>query len=443
MNLIRKVTLVLLCLVFLSLSAKAQDQIIYKTTLQNPCFDASNVLVYQTSPSAIGTIGFYKCVAGTYTAFNFGSAGGGLTGSGSADQIAKWSGASSLTDSSVFDDGTTVLIGAGILRIGGSATSNIQVPAGAATVNIVDTANAFTKDLKVRQIFLDGATANSPCYVNGIKLLICDPVLTDGQLLIGDTGSPPVAANITGTSPITVTNGAGSITLSYDGNSALSLSRPQTLWGMVNIVKPPDSGSGTFSSFGNGQTLSSTGGTTHIFNQFGAFNAYSSSFGGGTNGILNQGTNYNVSRLYWNPIYQSTIYTTENTLSEVRFWIGLFSASPIASSTPVLSYIAFRYATDVDGTVFWRTVTDNGSGTPTVTVTTVPIAISTKYSLRFESTPSEVKFYIDDVLVATHTTNLPADATDLGWFFGVKSLGNAVADSKQIYINNMQIIQPR
>lgn len=43
--------------------------------------------------------------------------------------------------------------------------------------------------------------------------------LTNGQILIGSTGSDPVAATITGTSGITVTNGPGSITLAGTASS--------------------------------------------------------------------------------------------------------------------------------------------------------------------------------------------------------------------------------
>lgn len=43
--------------------------------------------------------------------------------------------------------------------------------------------------------------------------------LTNGQVLIGSTGSDPVAATITGNSGITITNGAGSITISGSASS--------------------------------------------------------------------------------------------------------------------------------------------------------------------------------------------------------------------------------
>lgn len=59
---------------------------------------------------------------------------------------------------------------------------------------------------------LSGLTANTLLYANGSKAL-SSLGLVNGQLAIGSTGANPVAANITEGNGVTVTNGAGSITL--------------------------------------------------------------------------------------------------------------------------------------------------------------------------------------------------------------------------------------
>lgn len=60
-----------------------------------------------------------------------------------------------------------------------------------------------------------GATPNDILVVDPSGNLGQVGPLTDGQLLIGDTGGPPVPATLTGTAnQVSVTNGAGSITLS-------------------------------------------------------------------------------------------------------------------------------------------------------------------------------------------------------------------------------------
>lgn len=62
---------------------------------------------------------------------------------------------------------------------------------------------------------LTGLTANSLIYPDGDKLLTSLGVASNGQLPIGSTGATPVLAGLTGTANrVTVTNGAGSITLS-------------------------------------------------------------------------------------------------------------------------------------------------------------------------------------------------------------------------------------
>jgi hypothetical protein len=62
---------------------------------------------------------------------------------------------------------------------------------------------------------LSGLTANSFSYSGVGGLLTTTAAPTNGQLLIGSTGAAPVAAALTGTAnQITVTNGAGSISLS-------------------------------------------------------------------------------------------------------------------------------------------------------------------------------------------------------------------------------------
>lgn len=51
---------------------------------------------------------------------------------------------------------------------------------------------------------------------------ITSTTLTNGQLLIGNTGSAPTAAGLTAGTGIAITNGAGSITIASDGTSPLS-----------------------------------------------------------------------------------------------------------------------------------------------------------------------------------------------------------------------------
>lgn len=121
-----------------------------------------------------------------------------------------------------------------------------------------------------------------------------------------------------------------------------------------------------------------------------------------------------VTRRAWNPVLVQRI-RIGNSLSGVRYWFGLTNAALDQIATPTTEQIAaFRYDVGVDGTVFWRCVTCDGT---TVGTTITPVAMSTLtvYVLRIEvddATP-EIRFYINDVQVASHGVFLPAQLTDL------------------------------
>jgi len=68
------------------------------------------------------------------------------------------------------------------------------------------------------------------------------------------------------------------------------------------------------------------------------------------------------------------------------------------------------------GGLNWKCVTLNGSGR-LITTTAVPVALNGQYKLRIEinSAGTSVEFYINNVLVATHTTFIPIAATGISW----------------------------
>lgn len=102
---------------------------------------------------------------------------------------------------------------------------------------------------------------------------------------------------------------------------------------------------------------------------------------------------------------------TGNDVTDIRLWVGSFSVDPHDSATPAGSYAGFRYDTAVDGTAFWRAVTDDGGVAPTVTPTVVAVTTGTFYTMRTVQSASAVDFYINEVLVASHSTNLPVATT--------------------------------
>src|SRR5690606_2081552 len=68
--------------------------------------------------------------------------------------------------------------------------------------------------------------------------------------------------------------------------------------------------------------------------------------------------------------------------------------------------VGIVYDSNVDGNLRFRTAS---GGTSTETALTLP-AQATWHHLAVELEPTEARCYINDVLVATHTTNLPTTA---------------------------------
>src|SRR5271157_413905 len=69
---------------------------------------------------------------------------------------------------------------------------------------------------------VDSNTASSFLYSNSNKQVVSTAAPTNGQLLIGSTGSVPVAAALTAGTAISISNGAGSITIANTGVTAVA-----------------------------------------------------------------------------------------------------------------------------------------------------------------------------------------------------------------------------
>lgn len=127
---------------------------------------------------------------------------------------------------------------------------------------------------------------------------------------------------------------------------------------------------------------------------------------------------FTVCRRDWEPDFIAKIFPS-GTTTNFRYWIGLFASSPDASSTPAIESAAFRYATDAD-TTNWKVRSSDGTGS-SVTDTGVAFALS-PIILRIRLTSTSALYYINNVLVATHTTNLPGASTGLGYAIRVTTL---------------------
>jgi hypothetical protein len=104
-----------------------------------------------------------------------------------------------------------------------SGTSNeINVAVGPGTITLstpqpIGTASNVT----FGNVAVGSFTQNGFLYAGVSNLLTSTAVTTNGQLLIGATNSNPVAATLTGGAAISITNGAGSITINNTGVTSL------------------------------------------------------------------------------------------------------------------------------------------------------------------------------------------------------------------------------
>jgi len=141
-------------------------------------------------------------------------------------------------------------------------------------------------------------------------------------------------------------------------------------------------------------------------------------------------------------------YCTIETLSTVteRFFTYFGYSTPSNWQSPS-NAIGFTY--DEGGVLFyggiattnWKCITRSG-GTVTNTTTSIPVVAGQWYKLRIDvnNTGDTIQFYINGVLVATHTTNVPAPTTQLSIIsLIVKTIGTTARTMQTDYFNYEEI----
>lgn len=152
---------------------------------------------------------------------------------------------------------------------------------------------------------------------------------------------------------------------------------------------------------------------------------------GNASGVISAA--FTIVRTDWAVEYITVIKTDASAITSNRIWVGLFSANPDANArTGNIHLAAFSYDTGIDGTAFWRTCTSNGAGGWTTNATTQSIVANTKYTMRIvtNTTGTSIAFYINDVLVNTHTTTLPTSTQLLGYGNRITTLTTAIRNLK-------------
>lgn len=118
---------------------------------------------------------------------------------------------------------TIAATASGVTSVTGTANEITAAPTTGAVVLSLPTTLIVPGSLEVTTTFqVDTFTPNSALYATTGGQVVSTAALTDGQVLIGSTGNPPVAGTITGGTGITVTNGAGTITIDVDNTEMVT-----------------------------------------------------------------------------------------------------------------------------------------------------------------------------------------------------------------------------
>lgn len=105
-------------------------------------------------------------------------------------------------------------------------------------------------------------------------------------------------------------------------------------------------------------------------------------------------------------------------ITDIIFMVGLFSNSGLGGTTLTSLYNDAYIRFDIQaGDTFFTCITDDGFGGRATTVTAVaPVALTSyRFLILLDDTAHNVKFYINDTLVATHTTHLPGTTQRVIW----------------------------
>ena len=141
--------------------------------------------------------------------------------------------------------GSLTINNTGVTSLAGTANQiTASAATGAVTLSLPNAVTFPGSATVTTNLTVSGLTANSFLYSGVAGLLTTTTAPTNGQLLIGSTGSAPVAATLTAGTGMSITNAAGSITLNNTGVTSVGLSLP----GIFSVSGTPVTTTGTLTA---------------------------------------------------------------------------------------------------------------------------------------------------------------------------------------------------
>jgi hypothetical protein len=150
------------------------------------------------------------------------------------------------------ESGQLTIANIGVTSITGTAN---QITASASTGAVT---LSLPSSISVTSITVSNLTASSFVYSDTGGLLMTTSAPTNGQLLIGSTGVAPVIGNITGGTGLSVTNGAGTISLANTGVTSIVAGNGISVSGGTGDVTVTNNGVTSFSTGTTGLSPSAT-----------------------------------------------------------------------------------------------------------------------------------------------------------------------------------------
>jgi hypothetical protein len=236
-------------------------------------------------------------------------------------------------------------------------------------------------------------------------------------------------ANVTGTTM--VTNSAPALPSAQIGDVARFNVNGDSLWDSVNFATKAvtifaNYAQGDLEAYGatkNNPTVNSPshGTVAPTATDSGAYNQ-SAPATASTSTVLGftEGANPNFGGYGFGAFYRWSLRYALGVTTNARFWLGITAyntsgggtegqdpkaSASFATNTPNRSTIAFRYSAGTDTT--WKATTQVTGGSQTVVDTTVAVDTN-PHNFEFTYDGTTVRFYIDTVLRASITTNIPA-----------------------------------